>query len=307
VIALVSTFLVAAYVLGPDLFSRWMLGFVVQRRNITQSKSEEITRGVLWAIIPLWMAWMFRHVGPWSLPQNSKIDLQVFFSGLYSDLYFKDHQQEFFDAAGSFIRLNVCVLLRLYLVILLSGILLNFLIKKYGTIRHFLASKTKGSKTLGLLSRNALSILSTVVLPRISEWHVTLSPILLPSKEMNIGVDVLTKSGTLYAGALEDKVIGPDGNLQTITLRDPRRFRREEYLEDKKNSLKPKPENYWKAIPGNLFVIMASDITTLNVRHLPATVGQFRGEYRDISEALNRLRSKVLDLSQKESIAIKQD
>ena len=301
-IALVSTFLVAAYILGPDLFSRWMLGFVVQRRNIAQSKSEEITRGVLWAIIPLYLAWTLRHIGPFSLPFNSKIDLQVFFSGLYSDLYFKDHQQEFFLAAGSFIRLNVCVLLRLYTVIFASGLLLNFLIRRYGWIRHFLASKTKGSRTLALCSRNILALLSTVVLPRISEWHVTLSPILLPAKEMNIGVDVLTKSGILYAGALEDKVIGPDGNLQTLTLREPKRFRREEYLEDKKNQLNPKPESYWKAIPGNLFVIMASDITTLNVRHLPATVRQFRGEYQEIALALNRLHSKVLDLSQKGGI-----
>ena len=291
-IALISTFLVAAYFLGPDLFSRWILGFVVQRRNITQSKSEEITRGVMWAIIPLFAAWVLRHVGPLALPPNSRIDIQMFFSGLYSDSFFKEHQQDFFAAAGSFLWLNACILFRLYFIILLSAILLDVLIIKYGSVRHHLTSSAKKSKALARVCTPALRLLSTLVLPRISEWHVILSPFLLPSTEMNIGVDILTKTGVVYSGALEDKAIGSDGNLLTLTLREPKRFRRDQYLEDLKKLPVPEIETYWKPIPGNLFVIMGSDIANINVRHLPANLRQFSGD-QDIAAALKLLRMKI--------------
>src|ERR1700732_2771719 len=102
-IALVASLLIAVYALGPDLVARWMLGFVVPRKNLTQSKSEEITRGILWSLLPLTLAWLLRHSGPLSLNQSSKVDLQTFFSGLYSESYFKDHQDKFFSSAGSFI------------------------------------------------------------------------------------------------------------------------------------------------------------------------------------------------------------
>jgi hypothetical protein len=284
VIPFVCTFLVATYILGPDLFAGWILGFVVQRKNLSQSRSEQITRGILWSIVPLSLAWSVRHFGPLALPQNSKIDMQMFFSGLYSESFFNIHQTDFYVASGSFIALNECVLFRLYFIVLVSALLLNFLILKYGLIRNFLMK----TKRPGLLR-----LFSAIVLPRISEWHVILSPIILPAKEMNIVVDILTKSGILYSGTLEDKVVGADGNLQTVTLRYPKRFRRDQFVEARKNSPETKPEVYWKTIPGNLFVIMASDIATLNIRHLPANVISFSREFTDIAEALKEIAIKA--------------
>lgn len=81
-IALVATFLVATYVVGPDLLARWVLSFVVPRKNLVLSKSEEITQGVLWSIVPFGIAWSFRHIGWLSFPPTAKIDLQTFFSAL---------------------------------------------------------------------------------------------------------------------------------------------------------------------------------------------------------------------------------
>ena len=42
--------------------------------------------------------------------------------------------------------------------------------------------------------------------------------------------DVLTKGDVLYDGRVVDKMLTSDGALATLTLGDPRRFRREEYL-----------------------------------------------------------------------------
>ena len=277
-IALVATLLVAVYVLGPDLVARWILGFVVPRKNIVQTKSEEITRGVLWAILPFSLAWLLRHVGPQSLASGSKLDLQTFFSGLYSEAFFSQHRQEFFSAADAFIKLNVCILLRLYAIVVTGSLVFNFLIEKYGVMRKHLSSHP-------ILSR-LQPLLAIVILPRISEWHVVLSPILLPSKEMNIEVDVLTKSGTLYQGSLKDKVIAGDGSLHSLTLTKPRRFQRDRYIEERKMNPSVKLDNFWKAVPGQLFLIMGSDVSTLNVRHIPATVRRFAIEYADVAKLI---------------------
>ena len=279
-IALVSTLLIAAYILGPDLFARWLLGFVVQRKNIVQTKSEEITRGILWAIVPLTIAWFLRHTGPFAVAPGSRFDAQTFFSGIYSEAYFSVNREQFFAAAGSFLRLNLCILLRLYFVVLAGALFFNWTIQQYGRWRKKLSSH---SRFLGLLSK--------LILPRISEWHVILSPLLLPDKDMTIAVDVMTKSGVLYQGSLADKVIGADGGLQSLTLENPRRFRREQYVEDRKNNPAIDADQYWKTIPGNLFVILGPDIASVNVRHLPS-MREFI-ELDDIADALREVVAKI--------------
>jgi hypothetical protein len=288
VIAFVVTLLVAVYVLGPDLLARWILGFVVPRKSLVLSKSEEITRGIMWSILPFMLAWWLRHWGPWALPANARIDLQLFFSGLYSESFFDQHRTEFFAAADSFYQLNLCLALRLYAIVLCASLFFNYLITKHGAIREWLRYKTG---LFGLL-RWALSIF---VLPRISEWHVVLSQVLLPARQMSIEVDVLTRSGKLYSGRLADKVIASSGDLQSLTLDSPRRFRREQYLEAQKSDPSVKAESYWASIPGNLFLIVASDISTLNIRHIPP-VRRFGEKFKDVADALKAIERKVREL-----------
>lgn len=287
-IALVVSLLVAVYVLGPDLVSRWILGFVAPRKSLVQTRSEEVARGFLWSIIPFVVALMLRHVGPLSLAPNSKVDLQTFFSGLYSESFFDQHRQEFFASANSFIYLNACLGARLYTIVVVGSVALNFLIGKYGVMREWIASHPRFSWLRAPLS--------TIILPRVSEWHVILSPMLLPSQDMNIEVDVLTKSGTLYQGAFKDKNLASDGSLQSVTLGNPLRFQRDRYLDDRKTNLQTDPKKYWKLIPGQVFVIMGPDITTLNIRHMPATVGPFRMEFDDIAKAIRLVKEKVSEI-----------
>lgn len=287
-IALVASLLIAVYVLGPVLIARWILGFVVPRKNLVLSKSEEITRGIVWSIVPFLLAWLLRHSGPFALPANAKFDLQLFFSGLYSDSFFVQHRDEFFSAADSFYQLNRCLVLRLYTIVFIGSLCINLLIINHGRMRAWLAQRSG----LWSLVRWALAIF---VLPRISEWHVVLSPVLLPAKRMSIEVDVLTKTGTLYSGRLADKVIAPDGDLQSLTLEGPRRFRREQYLEAQKSDPRVKAESFWKAIPGNMFVVAASDISTLNIRHIPP-VRRFGERFEDIAAALKELQQKLREV-----------
>ena len=235
-LALSLTFLAVSFLLAPDLLFRWILSFVVPRRSISQNRGEEVTRAIFWAVGPLalvvvWVHWL-RVLQMW----GHVSDVQVVFSGLYSSNYFEQHTQAFF---GSFLRvigMTGSMLWRLYLIVILSALALNSGILRY----RWLRSKLK--------PRWMQRVLTTLVLPRVSEWHVLLSDMLLPGGDESLAVDVLTKSGTLYQGGVQDKMLGPDGSLQTITLSDPRRFLREDFHQARESDPHTARERFWRRI-----------------------------------------------------------
>lgn len=247
----------------------------------------------MWSIIPLLIAWWLRHLGPLSLPPNAKLDLQVFFSGLYSESFFNAHRAEFFAAFASFLRLNRCLVLRLYSIVLIASLSSNLLIIRYGRIRQWLSGQGKPWLPIRWL-------FFLFILPRISEWHLILSPVLLPSKRMNIEIDVLTKCNVLYSGRLTAKALSASGELESLTLGSPRRFRREHYWDARKSDPNVKSESFWTPIPSQLFVILASDISTLNIRHIPENLNPYGEKFKDIAEALKSLEQKIHRLKEGE-------
>jgi hypothetical protein len=256
VLALVVSFLVAVYLLGPDLVSRWILGFVVPRKNIVQSRWEEFTRAVLWASFPLAVAILWAISADAFRSAGHLADLEMVFSGLYSERYFDAHSVDFFSSLRAFFWMNVSLLWRLYILVIGFSLLLNYIILHYNSLRN--ALKSARMKTL----------LATIVLPRVSEWHVLLSDMLLPSKNLALSADVLTKSNTLYQGRVQDKMLNPDGGLHSITLASPRRFLREQFHAEQQDLPEASSDDFWQTIPGNLFIIMGSDITNLNLRYV---------------------------------------
>jgi hypothetical protein len=255
-LALLVSFLVAVYILGPDLISRWVLGFVVPRKNLVQSRGEEVTRAILWAAIPLgaavwWASWtgaIQRHGGV--------ADVQMVFSGLESDAFFRDHRPEFFASLRAFFGMNLCLLWRLYGLVIGFSIIFNLLILRYNRIWGRFSS------------RWIRSFLSTIVLPRVSEWHVLLSGMLLPPGRFMLTADVLTKANALYQGRVQDKMLNPDGSLHSVTLANPRRFLREEFQAARQADEDARSTDFWISIPGNLFVMMGSDIANLNLKYI---------------------------------------
>lgn len=105
------------------------------RKNLAQTKSEEITRGILWSVVPFIIAWWFRRIGPWPMPPGMSVSFKDLFGGLYSDAYFQAHKDQFYSAATAFILANISVLTRLYAVVAVISVLLNILIQFYGVIR----------------------------------------------------------------------------------------------------------------------------------------------------------------------------
>jgi hypothetical protein len=261
VLPLLVTVLLAVYVLGPDLVSRWILSFIVPRRAVVQSKSEEFARAMLWSFIPLWLAWLWaHHLGRLDACGGAGV-LQTVFAGLYSEPYFSLHRSDFFVALAGFSWMNWCLLWRLYLMVITVSIGMIVVIRFYGPIRRRLDRH-----------ESLRSLLAILILPRVSDWHVLLSRMLLPSKDLRLFVDILTKGDNLYQGRLADKTLGPDGTLVNVILSEPAKFQRQQYLEAQKDDPLIAPGTFWTKIPGEIFVIMASDITTVNVRYVQSRI-----------------------------------
>ena len=54
-------------------------------------------------------------------------------------------------------------------------------------------------------------MLATLVLPRVSEWHVLLSDMLMPEDDLFLDADLLTRVWcAIYQGRVQDKMLGAE-------------------------------------------------------------------------------------------------
>jgi hypothetical protein len=273
-LALALTLVLALYIFGPDAFSRFLLDFSVPRRNLSLTKSEEVYRaviwsGVSWAVAYLWARWWGTLARLWDWAQ-----LRIFFSGLVSDEYFRKNSDAWFHSLHCTVWMNFCILWRVYVVVFLMVLLLHARIRYYANIRDWLSGEA-------FLKRWGHRVLAAIVPPRIAPWHVLLSQILIRDKTIELHVDVMTKMNILYQGRLADKTLGPDGSLVSITLADPQRFVRPAYLDAKKADPKTDRLQFWKPIPTNMFIIMGSEIHSMNLRYVPQVKALKRDQHRD--------------------------
>ena len=285
-LALLVSALVALYLLGPDLVSRWILAFAVPRRNIVQSRGEEITRAILWAAIPLTIAVLWaKATGVLNRPGDTAT-LENVFSGLYSDKFFEANRPEFFLSLHDFFWLNLELLWRLYSVVLAIALVFNLLILRFNRLWHRYRNPS--------MQRAVRFFLTYIILPRISEWHVLLSQMRLPPGPFVLSADLLTRANVLYQGRIQDKMLNPDGSLHAITLASPRRFLRDEFHFAQTADPDTESSDYWKSIPGNLFVIMGSDIVNLNLKYVPLKPHTFKRSPAD-AELLARIFDRLGD------------
>jgi hypothetical protein len=289
-LTLLVTVLATAYFVVPELLSRYILSFFLVRKAMNSPKGEELVRGAFWALGPLAIAWLTRNTFAFRVPRAGA-SAQTVFSSLYSETLFAQKPVAFFDAFSTFARGNCYLLARAYLIVVLGSIALGITARKFGWVREHTRKYAPLSKLLHWL-----------VLPRISEWHLALSPMLLnDQKQLSIEIDVMTKSGTLYRGAVSEKNIGTDGSRQTLILAGAERFLYTDYvrartkyeeLSTKLPEAKPNREKFWRKIPGVAFFLVGSDIASINVRHVSSVaevVPKEDPKLREIFEQLSKL------------------
>ena len=294
---LLVTALATAYFVVPELLSRFILSTFLTRRVMTSPKSEELMRAVFWALIPLAIAWLTRDCwcfGVCKFPANAQSSLATVFATLYSEKLFEANQKALYDVLPIFVRSNVALLSRTYIIVAFWSICIGLAARYFAQLRSML----KDRKALW-------KVLHHIVLPRISEWHILLSPMLLKHKgERRIEVDVLTKSGNLYRGVVYERSIGSDGTLQTLILEQTQRFLRPDFTKvrsawengDRSPDAKPRTSDFWRAIPGKLFLIIGNDISSVNVRHEPMSAAP-KAENDELNRVLDDLRRFVAERS----------
>lgn len=278
-LALLVSLLIAVYLLGPNLIARWAADLVVFRKTRAESHAEEVARSVIAAAIPLVLAVAWAR---WSGPlwrSGTQTDVETVFSALQSDNFFQLHHAEFFTSLYRFFWMNYAILWRLYLIVLIACAVRVVIVLKYNLIWR-------------RLHRRWMRTLLATIVPRISEWDLLFSDMLLPEGTFRIMADVLTKAGGLYQGTVQDRMLNNDGSLASITLANPRRFERAEFRKAKSEDLETVPDEFWFNIPGNLFIVMASDIANLNLRYIRRKPLQFQPSEEE-REVLTRLLDRL--------------
>ncbi|HEU4635200.1 MAG TPA: hypothetical protein VFS41_03425 [Edaphobacter sp.] len=281
-LALLVSLLIAVYLLGPNLIARWAADLVVFRKTRIESHAEEVARSIIGAIIPLALAVAWARWSGALWISGTQRDVETVFSALQSDNFFQTHHQQFFTSLYAFFWMNYAILWRLYCIVLVASGLRVAIVLNYNRVWR------------RLNQRWMRTLLATIV-PRISEWDLLFSDMLLPEGTFRIMADVLTKSGGLYQGTVQDRMLNSDGSLQSITLANPRRFERTQFRKAKAEDLATVPDEYWINIPGNLFIVMASDIANLNLRYIRRKPLQFQpsDEEREVlTRLLDRLKEK---------------
>lgn len=281
-LALLVSFLIAVYLLGPDLIARWAADLVVFRKTRIASHAEEVARAIIAAAIPLALAvaWARWSGALWA--RGTQADVETVFSALQSDNFFQAHHQQFFTSLYAFFWMNYAILWRLYLIVFIACLVRIAIVLNYNRVWR-------------RLHRRWMRTLLATVVPRISEWDLLFSDMLLPEGSFRIMADVLTKTGGLYQGTVQDRMLNSDGSLQSITLANPRRFERAEFRKAKAKDLETVSDEFWFNIPGNLFIVMASDIANLNLRYIrrkPLSFQPSDEEREVLTRLLDRLKEK---------------
>jgi hypothetical protein len=190
VLAFVLTVLVALYVLGPDLFFRWLVGLFAPARVQTRSRSEEISRALFGSLIPFVISYLILFM--WFHRLRDYGMLRAFFSGVYSQQYFDRNSEVFFDSVKPVLTANARLAGLIYSFELIWAFLLIALMRNCGRIvRSFEKHKRL---------QRVRNVVLYLVRPWTAEWHMKLSGILLERKSQFIQVDVMTKLDVLYRG-----------------------------------------------------------------------------------------------------------
>ena len=258
-LALVLTLILAVYILGPDVLLRVIVGLFAPPRTTSRPQGEEVARAFIVAALPMILTFLVSHFlfGRF----NNVSILKDFMLGLYGEKSLEDHHDAFFSAAGKIIQLNLeFLLLPVYLSVILASVWLIHLIRRYGQLlRRYRDAPVRRA------------MLSWLVRPWAAEWHLKLSGALLPKDTDLIRVDILTKLDVLFRGTLLEHHLAADGSLISLTLASPQKFHRKELLEARASKSRKAidPAEYWSApIETNSFVIMASEIVTLNINYV---------------------------------------
>lgn len=267
-LAFVLTLVVAIYILGPDLFFRWLVGLFAPARVQTRSRSEEISKALFGSLIPFVISYLILFLLFHRLRDYSM--LKVFFSGVYSQKYFDQNSEVFFRSIKPVSVANARLTSLIYGFEFIWACVVIILMRNCGRI-------VRGFEKHKRLQR-VRNVVLYLVRPWTSEWHMKLSGILLERKSQFIQVDVMTKLDVLYRGKLVGYDLAADGSLVSLTLENAKKFKRQELLAArvKTPSKKINTASFWTPIEGRIFMLMSNEVVSLNLNYIDPSALQQR-------------------------------
>lgn len=114
-----------------------------------------------------------------------------------------------------------------------------------------------------------------IILPKVSEWHVLLTPFTLPSRGSVIKVDVLMTDGALYQGSVFKHCLDNNGELAGMIITEPKRYGRQQLLADREKNIEKPTDSYWRPIPSRQMYLMADKIMNINVNYAEASTSTY--------------------------------
>jgi hypothetical protein len=271
-IALATSIIVALLLVVPELLQRLIISKIIPLKTLLRSRSEELGRALFSIVIPLYVtivsvrSWTFLHNWVFSaysqLPNDSATsDLKTLFSCIASDQIFREERVWFFAALGRIWHSSLWFLLCFYSLCSLISVLMGVATRHYGRLREW-SERHWYTKWL-------VAIWNGILLPKVTFWHALLTPFTLADKSAEIMLDVLVNNGIIYQGLSYQYFLDIDSKLAGIILKNPRRFMRDEYEAEKRESRKQEidKDSFWRAIPSESLFLTGSSIINLNINY----------------------------------------
>ena len=261
-IALLTGFLLVAYLLAPGAIYRLIFSFYIPAKRFVRSRTEEVVFSALVTLLPFALSCLLllgTPLGRTPTLATGGSKRAAYAAVLNSVLPGSDvptHQ-----VPGAYLRSfeeQARFLVWLWLLCGLEGWLAGRVISHYGDMPANSRLKRLCEKTLLL---------------HVSEWQILFTTFALPSadKHLAVVVDALTTLEILYRGKLTDWSLDADGKLAGVYITGASRYARELLDRDREAGAAAPLEEYWRPIPGARLYLVASTIANYNLRYVDPT------------------------------------
>ncbi len=265
-IAIVAGFLLVAYLLAPGAIYRLTFSFYISSKRFQRTRTEEVLFSVLVTLIPFVLTWILLLHTPLGTypaihtPIAKREAYRAILSSLLSDTTHGSPTliSAYLRAAAEQTRFIAL----LWLLCAAEGWQTGRVIRSYGDYAD-------GGFLRAFCDR--------FLLKNVSEWQVLFTTLSLRSDDPRtvVEIDALSTLDILYRGRLVNWFTDQNGQLEGIFLINAQRFQRDQLARDRTNNIFKKNEEYWVPVPGSNLYLVASTLTSYNVRYVPPTDIEF--------------------------------
>jgi hypothetical protein len=268
VLVVVFSLLITLYLIIPEAIFRTIFGWFVPAKSFVLTKTETAYKAIAVALVPF----LFALVGAWYFPimrnfpfpvdrsgtEVRRSDYKIVAAALYSEAQFEKSTNEFWPALTRSSRRQGRLISWYLLAMGLEATAAGVLAKNYARYRENPVLRALGYRWLA----------DKILFSYVSEWHPLLTPYLYVDPATTVQADILCTNDTLYQGTVSQYFL-KDGQLSGIFLRDPKRFDRHSYLNERAAGRDPQVNDYWKSIPSENLYFFVEKIINMNLSYKP--------------------------------------